>query len=212
LVVTAPVLFGRLHVLPVIADFLAQFPEVNVRLMLGDRNFNLVDSQIDMAVRLGKLPDSGMIATRVGSMRRVVCGSPILLERYGIPRTPQELGGMPCVATFNVEERVSEWSFRYPGTGTEVVIPIAPRLATSAGAAVDAALRGVGFVYLRHYQVVDAVKRGKLRIVLVKYEPEPAPVHLIHATRGQMPLKMRRFLDFAAPRLRKVLARIGSAG
>ena len=75
----------------------------------------------------------------------------------------------------------------------------------------DAALRGVGFVCLRHYQVVDAVKCGKLRIVLEKYEPEPAPVHLIHATRGQMPLKMRSFLDFAAPRLRKALTKIGSA-
>jgi DNA-binding transcriptional LysR family regulator len=82
LVITAPVLFGRLHVLPVVADFLAQFPEVNVRLMLGDRNVNLVDDQIDMAVRIGKLPDSGMIATRVGSMRRVVCGSPKLFLEH----------------------------------------------------------------------------------------------------------------------------------
>jgi DNA-binding transcriptional LysR family regulator len=103
LVITAPVLFGRLHVLPVVADFLAQFPEVNVRLMLGDRNVNLVDDQIDMAVRIGKLPDSGMIATRVGSMRRVVCGSPKLLKSQGIPRTPEELAGMPCVASIGVQ-------------------------------------------------------------------------------------------------------------
>jgi DNA-binding transcriptional LysR family regulator len=211
LVVTAPVLFGRLHVLPVIADFLAQFPEVNVRLMLGDRNVNLVDDQIDMAVRIGKLADSGMIATRVGSMRRVVCGSPELLERHGVPRTPEELSRMPCVASIGVQTLASAWHFRLPGTGTEIEVPIFPRLATTAEAAVDAAIRGVGFVCLRHYQVVDAVKCGKLRIVLKKYEPEAAPIHLIHATRGQMPLKMRRFLDFAAPRLRKALARIGSA-
>jgi DNA-binding transcriptional LysR family regulator len=211
LVVTAPVLFGRLHVLPVIADFLAQFPEVNVRLMLGDGNVNLVDDQIDMAVRIGKLADSGMIATRVGSMRRVVCGSPELLERHGVPRTPEELSRMPCVASIGVQTLASAWHFRLPGTGTEIEVPIFPRLATTAEAAVDAAIRGVGFVCLRHYQVVDAVKCGKLRIVLKKYEPEAAPIHLIHATRGQMPLKMRRFLDFAAPRLRKALARIGSA-
>jgi DNA-binding transcriptional LysR family regulator len=211
LVITAPVLFGRLHVLPLIADFLAQFPEVNVRLMLGDRNVNLVDDQIDMAVRIGKLPDSGMIATRVGSMRRVVCGSPKLLKAQGIPRTPEELAGMPCVVSIGVQTLAPGWRFRHPGTGVDTEVAISPRLATSAEAAVDAALRGVGFVCLRHYQVVDAVKCGKLRIVLEKYEPEPAPVHLIHATRGQMPLKMRRFLDFAAPRLRKALTKISSA-
>jgi DNA-binding transcriptional LysR family regulator len=211
LVVTAPVLFGRLHVLPVIADFLAQFPEVNVRLMLGDRNVNLVDDQIDMAVRIGKLPDSGMIATSIGSMRRVVCGSPKLLKGQGAPQTPEQLTRMPCVASIGVQTLASGWRFRHPGTGADIDVPIFPRLATTAEAAVDAALRGVGFVCLRHYQVVDAVKAKKLRIVLQKYEPEPVPVHLIHATRGQMPLKMRRFLDFAAPRLRKALARIGSA-
>ena len=209
LVITAPVLFGRLHVLPVVADFLAQFPEVNVRLMLGDRNVNLVDDQIDMAVRIGKLPDSGMIATRVGSMRRVVCGSPKLLKGHGIPRTPEELAGMPCVTSIGVQTLGSGWRFRHPGTGADTEVAIFPRLATSAEAAVDAALRGVGFVCLRHYQVVDAIKCGKLRIVLEKYETEPVPVHLIHATRGQMPLKMRHFLDFAAPRLRKALATIG---
>jgi DNA-binding transcriptional LysR family regulator len=215
LVVTAPVLFGRLHVLPVIADFLAQFPEVNVRLILGDRNVNLVDDQIDMAVRIGKLPDSGMIATRVGSMRRVVCGSPKLLKGqvkgHSVPQTPEELARMPCVTSIGVQRPTSGWRFRHPGTGTELEVTIVPRLATTAEAAVDAALRGVGFVYRLHYQVVDAVKAGKLRIVLQKYELEPAPVHLVHATRGQMPLKMRRFLDFAAPRLRKALAKIGSA-
>src|SRR5579871_989550 len=211
LVVTAPLLLGRLHVLPVIADFLAQFPEVNVRLMLGDRNVNLVDDQIDMAVRIGHLPDSGMIATRVGSMRRVVCASPELLKREGTPRSPEELTRLPCVASIGVLSLASTWSFRRPGTGIGLEVPIFPRLATSAEAAVDAAISGVGFVCLRHYQVVDAVKAKKLRIVLQTHEVEPVPVHLIHATRGQMPLKMRRFLDFAAPRLRKALARVGSA-
>src|SRR5579863_1924068 len=211
LVVTAPVLFGRLHVLPVVADFLAQFPEVNVRLMLGDRNVNLVDDQIDMAVRIGKLPDSGMIATRVGSMRRVVCGSPELLKREGVPRSPEQLARMPCVASIGVQTLAAGWRFRLPGASADIEVPISPRLATTTEAAVDAAIRGVGFVCLRHYQVVDAAKGGKLRIVLQKYEPEPVPVHLVHATRGQMPLKMRRFLDFAAPRLRKALAAISSA-
>lgn len=207
LVVTAPLLFGRLHVLPVIAGFLAAFPEVNVRLVLGDRNVNLVDDHIDMAVRIGKLPDSAMIATRIGSMRRVVCGHPALLERHGTPKAPEELTRLPCVVSIVAPG----WSFRHPKTGAGIEVPIFPRLATSTEAVVDAVLQGVGFAYLRHYQVVHAVRAKKLRIILEKYELEPAPIHLVHTTRGQMPLKMRRFLDFAAPRLRKALTAIGSA-
>jgi DNA-binding transcriptional LysR family regulator len=117
---------------------------------------------------------------------------------------------MPCVTSIGVQTLGSGWRFRHPGTGADTEVAISPRLATSAEAAVDAALRGVGFVCLRHYQVVDAIECGKLRIVLEKYETEPVPVHLIHATRGQMPLKMRRFLDFAAPRLRKALTAIAA--
>ena len=211
LVVTAPLLFGRLHVLPIIAGFLAEFPEVNVLLVLGDRNVNLVDDHIDMAVRIGKLPDSAMIATRIGLMRRVVCGHPALLERHGTPKTPEELTRLPCVGSIGVQTLASGWSFRHPKTGAGIEVPIFPRLATSTEAVVDAALQGVGFAYLRHYQVVNAVRAKKLKIILAKYESEPAPIHLVHTTRGQMPLKMRRFLDFAAPRLRKALAAIGSA-
>jgi DNA-binding transcriptional LysR family regulator len=144
-------------------------------------------------------------------MRRVVCGSPKLLKRLGIPKTPEELSRLPCVMSIGVQAPASGWRFRHPATGTETEVAISPRLATTAEAAVDAATRGVGLVCLRHYQVVDAVRGGKLRIVLEQYEPEPVPVHLIHATRGQMPLKMRHFLDFAAPRLRKALGAISSA-
>lgn len=208
LVVTAPLMFGRLHVLPVIAEFLALFPEINVRLVLGDRIVDLIDDHIDMAVRIGDLPESGMIATRVGSMRAVVCGNPSLLGRHGVPRTPEDLRGMPCVAS-DGSIRGSGWRFRLPGSGATVEVPIAPRLVTTAEAAVDAAIRGIGLVRLRYYQVFDAIKAGKLALVLEAYEPEPAPIHLVHVPRGQMPLKMRRFLDFAAPRLRKSLAGIG---
>lgn len=207
LVVTAPLLFGRLHVLPVVSDFLALFPEVNVRLILGDQIVDLVDDHVDMAVRIGKLPDSGVIAMHIGSMRSVVCGSPKLLDGLGVPETPEALKGMPCVATSR-QTLASAWNFRLPETGAAIEAPIAPRLVTTAEAAVDAAVLGVGLTCLRYYQVFDAVQAGKLRVVLERYEPEPAPIHLIYAGRGQMPLKMRRFLDFAAPRLRKTLAAI----
>jgi DNA-binding transcriptional LysR family regulator len=210
LVVTAPLLFGRLHVLPVVADFLALFPEISVRLVLGDRNANLVDDHIDMAVRIGKLPDSGMIATRVGSMRAVTCASPKLIAGQAVPQAPRDLEQMPCVATSG-PTLASAWHFRDPDTGVAVETRIAPRLVTTAEAALDAAIRGVGFARLLYYQAFDAIRDGKLRLVLGPYEPEPVPIHLVHVPRGQMPLKMRRFLDFAAPRLRKALAAIDSA-
>jgi len=209
LAITAPVLFGRLHVLPVVAEFLARFPQINVRLMLGDRNVNLIEDHIDMAVRIGKLPDSGMIATRVGSMRTVICGRPGLLAGPGAPEVPEDLTRVPCVASDGPLSG-SNWRFRHPDTGATVEVPIAPRLVTTPEAAVDAAIRGVGLVRLLYYQVVDAIRAGTLILVLAAYEPEPAPVHLLHIPRGQMPLKMRRFLDFAAPRLRASLAAIGS--
>jgi DNA-binding transcriptional LysR family regulator len=211
LVLTAPVLFGRLHVLPIVADFLALFPEINVRLVLGDRVVNLVDDHIDMAVRIGNLPDSGMIATRVGVMRAVICGSPKLLGEQGVPRVPQDLQRLPCVAADGAM-LTPNWHFRFADTAGTVAVPIVPRLLTLPEAALDAAVRGVGFVRLRYYQAFDAIQAGKLALVLEEYEPEPTPVHLIHVPRSQMPLKMRRFLDFASPRLRKSLAGIGSAG
>ena len=208
LVVTAPLLFGRLHVLPVVADFLALFPEINVSLVLGDRNVNLMDDHIDMAVRIGQLPDSGMIATRIGSMRAVSCASHKLLAGHGTPQRPEDLTRMPCIATGS-PLLASAWRFRDPKTGATVEAPITPRLVTTAEAALDAAIRGVGFARLLYYQAFDALQAGELALVLEDYEPEPAPIHLVHVPHGQMPLKMRRFLDFAAPRLRKSLAKIG---
>jgi DNA-binding transcriptional LysR family regulator len=211
LVLTAPILFGRLHVLPVVTDFLALFPEINIRLVLSDRNVQLIDDGIDMAVRIGKLPDSGMIATRVGSMRTVVCASPALLAGHGVPKKPEDLERFPCV-TLDTPTPVPGWRFEGAGSASAIEVPILPRLSvTTAEAAVQAAVRGSGVTRLLYYQVAEAVAVGALRIVLKAYEPAPAPVHLIHAARGQMPLKMRRFLDFAAPRLRQALGKLEDA-
>ncbi|MEI9988129.1 MAG: LysR family transcriptional regulator [Aliidongia sp.] len=204
LVLAAPMLFGRLHVLPVVADFLALFPEINVRLMLGDRVVNLIDDHVDMAVRLGVLPDSGMIATRIGSMRAVMCGSPALLGKHGVPQTPEDLQRMPCVAA-DGSTLAPNWRFRHPDTAASFEVPVVPRLITTAEAAVAAAIRGIGFVRLRYYHAVDAIRAGKLVLVLEAYEPAPTPIHLIHVPRAQMPLKMRRFLaqDAAIPGFRR---------
>lgn len=211
LVITAPVLFGQLHVLPVVADFLAQYPEIDVRLLLADRNVHLVDDHIDMAVRIGALPDSSLVATRIGAMRMVVCASPALLAARGVPQVPEDLARLPCVA-LEGPLSASEWRFHAPGSGQVQTVPIHPRLSvTSADAAARAAVRGVGIARLLHYQVAEALAAGTLRTVLEAFEPAPAPVSLVHASRGFMPLKMRSFLDFAAPRLRETLRRADPA-
>ncbi|MES2532011.1 MAG: LysR family transcriptional regulator [Pseudomonadota bacterium] len=205
LVITAPIMFGRLHVLPVVAEFLAAFPEIDVRLVLADRNVNLVDDHVDMAVRIGKLPDSSMVATPIGVMRMVTCASPGLLAARGVPQAPADLGRFPCV-TIDASLSSPSWRFREPGSGAVVDVPIQPRLAvTTTEAAAEAASLSVGVTRLLHYQVMAPIDSSKLQIVLAPYEPEPAPVNLLHVSRGQMPLKMRRFLDFAAPRLRQAI-------
>ena len=209
LVITAPIFFGRLHVLPVVADFLALFSEINVRLVLADRNVSLIDDHVDMAVRIGKLPDSSMVATQVGLMRTVVCASPAFMDQWGVPRIPDDLLKLPCI-TVDTPLPSPGWRFKEPGSGATLGIPVVPRLfVTTAEAAAQAAIRSVGATRLLHYQVLEAVDAGVLRIILDEFEPDPAPVNLVHASRGYMPLKMRRFLDFAAPRLRKAVADVG---
>lgn len=205
LAVTAPLMFGRLHLLPIVADFLASHAAITVRLILADRNVDLVGDQVDMALRIGVLPDSAMVATRVGAMRMVCCAAPALLAERGVPRLPADLQRYPCVAV-DTPMPAPAWRFRHPVSGAALDVAIDPRLTvTTPEAAAGAALLGAGIVRLLHYQVAAAIGRGALTVILPSFEPEPAPVHLIHAARGQMPLKLRRFLDVAAPRLRQQL-------
>ncbi len=208
LVLTAPILLGRLHLLPVVAEFLAQYREIDIRLVLSDRNLDLVDDHVDLALRIGSLPDSSMVATRIGTMRTVVCASPGLLASYGTPKLPHDLAKIPCV-DFAMPSRKATWAFRRTGSRRPVEVPIKARLSVStAEAAVWAAAGGVGVARVLHYQCAAALRDGTLRIVLARDEPEPMPVHLLHAARGELPPKMRAFLDFAAPRLRKRLSEI----
>jgi DNA-binding transcriptional LysR family regulator len=210
LVITAPILFGRLHVLPVVADFLALFPEINIRLVMADRNIDLVDAHIDMAVRIGKLPDSSMVATQIGLMRTVVCASPSLTGRRGVPQTPDDLLKLPCV-TFDTPLPSPGWRFKAPGSMATFELPVVPRLSvTTAEAAAQAAIRSIGATRLLHYQVAEAVEADALRIILAEFEPDAAPVNLVHASRGQMPLKMRRFWDFATPRLHDMIVKVAA--
>ena len=209
LVVTAPVFFGRLHILPIVADFLAAYSEINVRLLLSDRNLQLADDHVDMAVRIGPLPDSSMVATRVGSIRTVVCASPQLLAAHGAPKSPQDLSALPCVS-FDFQSPTATWPFRARDGRGSFDVAIRPRLSvSSAEAAVWAAARGVGVTRVLHYQCADALRDDSLQIILADFELEPVPVHLLHVGGGALPSKTRVFLDFVADRLKQGLRNLG---
>lgn len=200
LTITAPLMFGRLHVEPVVREFLQTFPDITVRLILADYILNLVDDRVDAAVRIGELPDSTMVATRLGEVVWRVGASPDYLARRGVPQQPGDLLGHDCVL-FNGFYGTSSWHF---GRGRETqAITVKPRLTVnSAEAAVAAASGSLGLTRLLCYQLRDAINAGDLAAVLQAFEPEPAPVHLIHSGQSILPHKLRSFWDFAAPRLR----------
>jgi DNA-binding transcriptional LysR family regulator len=203
LVVSAPIVFGRLHVLPVINEFLADYRDISVRLVLSDRNVHLIDDQVDLAVRIGALRDSSMVATRVASVRRVVCASPSYLASHGTPKVPDDLPLHACV-TFDVLTSSIAWSFARAGSRTERTVPIRSRLSVNtAEAAIDAAIAGVGLTRVLSYQAAKAVAEGTLTIVLAKYELEPLPVSLVHLGQTQLPAKTRALFDFLALRIRR---------
>lgn len=199
--ITAPVVFGRLHVVPVVAEFLAHYPEIGVNLILTDRVVHLMEEQVDAAVRIGELPDSNLMAVGVGTVRQVVCGSPGYFNTHGAPETPRDLGGHECIS-FDVLESRRAWVF---GAGKQVLeVPVPSRFAVNtAEAAIDAAKLDIGLVRVLFYQVADALQQGALRLVLESFESAPLPIHLVHRGQAPLPLKLRAFLDFAAPRLRQ---------
>lgn len=208
LVVTAPVLFGRVHVLPIVVEFLGLYPDISVRLALADRNLHLVDDHVDVAARIGALPDSGIVATRVGAMRTVVCAGAKLLDSHGVPKAPEDLADFPIV-NFDFMSQATTWPFRPKGAKARVDVPIRPRLSVStAEAAVSAAVQGVGATRVLHYQCADALRDGSLRLILADFEVAALPIHLMHAGRGALPSKARVFLDFAAGRLKERLSSI----
>jgi DNA-binding transcriptional LysR family regulator len=210
LVVTAPVMFGRLHVEPVVLAFLGAYPDITVRLILADHVVNLVDDHVDVAIRIGRLADSQMMATRLGEVTSVVCASPAYLDEHDVPETPEQLPQHACV-TFEGLYSTSVWRF---GRGTAAMeVPIRPRLAVNtADAAIAAAVAGAGITRVLSYQVRTPVAEGRLRLILRRFEPAPLPVHLVHGAHTLLPLKLRAFLDFAAQRLRVMLPDTASGG
>jgi DNA-binding transcriptional LysR family regulator len=200
LTITAPIVFGRMHVLPIVLGFLAAYPEIDVRIMLADRVANLLEDPIDLAVRIGELPDSSLVATRVGSIRRVACGSPAYFAERGMPRTPGDLGAHDCI-TF--EGLMSPRAWTFTKGKLEVSVPVHSRLSVNtAEAAIDAAIAGLGVTRVLSYQIANATRAGTLAVALQEFEPAPWPVSLVYAGQGLLPLKLRAFLDFSAPRLK----------
>lgn len=193
LAVSAPVGFGRLHVSPVMTAYLKRYPEVSGELRLADRMINLVEDGVDLAVRIGHLADSTLVAREVGEMRRIVVASPGYLKTRGEPGTPQAISSHQTIQ-FGAMTASPEW--RFVADGREIGVTCAPRLVTnSADAAIQYATQDGGLTRVLAYQAAEAIKAGRLRIVLAKFEQPPLPIHLVYPTSRLLSAKVRAFID-----------------
>src|SRR5262245_33813965 len=200
LIVTAPVLLGRLHLIPILAEFLRAYPDIDIRLVLVDRILSLPEDHVDVALRVGTLPDSRLIALRLGTIRTVVCASPAYLEARGTPRTPDDLAAHDCII---YEGFLGPDVWKFVRDGAEVLITVQPRLVVSnLEAACDAARAGIGLTRAFSYYVGVAVESGTLTTVLDEFQLPARPVSFVYAAGRILPIKLRAFLDFATPRLR----------
>lgn len=198
LTITMPVEFGTHQVLPIVLSFMEEYPEVTVKLVTANRMVHLVEEQVDVAIRLGPLADSALHATKAGEYCMLTCASPEYLARRGTPKHPRELAdhdgilfGSPSIF----------WT--YHGCGEELITAPRTRLSVSTAASnLVAALAGIGIARLFDYQLRDEFRSGALLPILTDYDGEPRPVHIVYPRQGLLPLKVRAFIDFAAPRLR----------
>ena len=200
LAVTAPLLFGRRFVAPIVLEFLRRHAGVSARLLLVDRIVDLIDEGIDVAVRIAELPDSGSSAVRVGTVRRVVCASPRFLARHGVPRRPRDLRELPAIL-FSAGAKPAPWSFSV-GRRIEQVEPKAELVVDNAEVAIAAAVAGRGVTGALSYQVASELQSGKLRVVLTEFEPAALPVHLVHREGRRAAARVRAFVDLAVETLR----------
>jgi DNA-binding transcriptional LysR family regulator len=198
--VTAPVMFGRLHVAPVLTEFVSRFPAVKVELILLDRVVDLVEEGIDVGVRIGHLPDSSLVAVPVGQTHRVVCGSPAYLKSAGAPASPSDLAAHRCLS-FGGLAPGHEWHFVVGGKAARVTIAAA--LASNLiDPALDACVAGAGLGQFLSYQVKDLLEARKLKRVLAEFEPPLLPIHVIHPSARLLSSNVRALVDWAVPRLR----------
>ncbi|MBV8576891.1 MAG: LysR family transcriptional regulator [Acetobacteraceae bacterium] len=206
LILTAPVGLGRAYLIPILADFLKAYPDIKASLLLADRVQSLFQEHIDLGLRIGPLPDSSLIAVRVGTTRRVVCASPAYLATHGTPRTPDDLVGHDCI-TYAGFMSPDVWTFIKHET--TVAVPVHARLVVgSVEAACDAACAGIGITSAFAYHFQTALQRGALTALLDEFQPPALPVNLVYAANRFLPLKVRAFLDFAAPRLKRAFVEL----
>lgn len=201
--VTAPVVFGRLHVLPIVIEFLRAHPGVDIRFVLADRTLEMIDEGVDVAIRIGALPDSSLIATRVGAIRRITCASPAYLRAHGTPARPEDLSTHACISFVGIAAP-DRWP--YPSPRGVRSVEVHSRLSvTTAEAAIDAAEAGLGITRVLRYQAEASLAAGRLVRVLEKFEPPAAPVHVVHGEGHAPRAKVRAFAALAATRLRAAL-------
>jgi DNA-binding transcriptional LysR family regulator len=204
LTITAPTVLGHLHLLPIALEFLVAYPDIDLRLLLSDHVVNLLEDRIDLAIRIGILPDSSMISTRIGTIRHVCCASPSYFDVRGVPRKPSDLRNHDCI-TFDSFGSPRAW--RFANGNAEISVPIRSRLTVNtAEAAVAAAVAGIGVTRVMSYKMERASRAGALQIALEEFEPAPWPVNIVYPEQRLLPLKVRAFLDWATPRLKAGLA------
>ena len=177
-------------------EFLRAYPEIDLKVTFADKMVDLLEEHVDLALRIGALPDSGLIAVKLVTVRHIVCASPAYLAEHGVPRDPPELETHVCVA-FQTLSSAGLWKFK-----TATIAPRARLVVNTAEAAIDAAIAGVGVTRVLSYQAETAIRSGALAPVLEAFEPPPLPVSLVHSGERLLPLKLRAFLDFATPRLK----------
>ncbi|MBQ0752017.1 MAG: LysR family transcriptional regulator [Roseovarius sp.] len=203
LTLTASVTFGRSALAPVVGTFLATYPRVSVSVLLLDRVVNLVEEGVDLAVRIGDLPESRLIAKRLGTVHRILVASPAYLAAHGTPRAPADLRSHQVIAFTGLMPN-REW--RHQNGPRTASVALAPRLEINdAVAAIDAAILGQGITTALSYMVAGHLRAGRLVPVLQEFTLPPQPVHLVYPEARLMAPKLRAFVDFAAPRLKSAL-------
>jgi len=195
--ITAPVLFGKMVITPLLVDYLNRFQDMEVSALFLDRIVNMMEEGIDVGIRIGELPDSNLVALRVGAIRRVLCASPAYLKKHGTPSTLQELTKHTIIAASNVSAS-TEWKF-----GSDYSVKIKPRLiVTTNDAAIEAACMGFGITRLMSYQITSHIADKKLKVILANYELSPLPVHILHREGRHKSARVRSFIDLAVANLR----------
>lgn len=208
LTITTPIAFGHDHVLPLAYDFLSEHPEITLNVLCLDRVVSLVDEHVDIGIRLGELADSSLQALKVGDFGFVTCASPDYLKRRGHPARPEDLASHDGVVFGQITQ--PGWAYQQAGLRVEAQPDIRVR-ANTATAALTAALRGVGIIRAPRYQVARELSSGALVSLLDEYEGRSFPVHLIYARQGLLPLKVRVFIDWMVPRLRRTLKELAAS-